>query len=94
MFPSVFEAFHNFFFNKDYFESLWDKWVAKVRGALLALGAAIALPGGLGEQLKQVMTTQHAMYVGVGIMGLSVMLRAGDKTPENVKALANEAAPR
>lgn len=94
MWPLIRDGFKAFFTDKAYFGSLWDKWVAKVRGLIMAAGAAVTV---YGDQLSASLPPQWAPRVkiaGISLMGISLMLRAGDKTPENVKALANEAAPR
>jgi len=88
MWPSIRDFFKNFFGNKAYFEAKWDRWVTKVRFALMSVGAAIAVPGPFQEAVKVLAPSKHAPYAGVVLMGLGVLLRAGDKTPAAVKDLA------
>lgn len=91
MWPTIRDGFKAFFTDKAYFASRWDKWVAKVRGAIMLLGGAIAIPGtGFAEKIQTVVPPKWAPYVGLALMGASLMLRAGDKTPASVKALAVE----
>lgn len=91
MWPTIRDGFKAFFTDKTYFASKWDKWVAKVRGMIMVLGGAIAIPGtGFAEKIQSIVPAKWSPFVGLALMGVSLMLRAGDKTPENVKVLANE----
>lgn len=91
MWPSLRDGVIRFFTDKAFFEAKMDKQIGRLRGALLMVGAAIAIPGtGLTEKIEAVVSPEWRPYVGLGIMGASVMLRAGDRTPANVKALAAE----
>jgi hypothetical protein len=82
MFPAIWTAFKRFFFDATYFSSLWDKWVAKVRGAIAALGLAIAIPGtGLSEKIQSIVPAKWAPMVGIALAALALTLRAGEKNP-------------
>lgn len=92
MWPSIRDAIKNFFTNKDYFAAKWDKWVAKVRATIMASGAMMAfysdqLCGQFPQWCNGVKAT------GVVLMGLSLLLRAGDKTPQEIKDLAASMKP-
>lgn len=94
MWPAVRDGFVSFFTNKTYFMSIWDKWVAKVRGAVMMFGAAIAIPGtGFAERIEAVVGAKWRPAVGLALMGLALMFRAGDRTPENIKNLSRDMKP-
>lgn len=88
MFKAIKNGFMKFFGDEVYFVSWWDKWVAKVRGMI----QAAALAGvAYADQLAAALGPQWATRIKVGSIAagaFSLMLRAGDKTPENVKTLA------
>jgi hypothetical protein len=90
MWPAIRDSFVRFFMDKRFFQSKWDRWVNKVRATILGLGAAIAIPGGFGDSLKEIMPEKYVVYFGVVLMALGVFLRAGDKTPDNIKVLSNQ----
>jgi len=87
--PYIRDTVVAFFTDKTYFEGFLQKQIGRVRGFLLGLALAAVT---YGDQLTAAVDPAWAPRVklgGVCLAGLSVMLRAGDKTPENVKALAN-----
>lgn len=89
MWPTLRDGFILFFTDKTYFASKWDRWVAKVRAVIMAIGASGAV---YGDQISAAYP-QHANKVklgGIVLMGVALALRAGDKTPANVRALAND----
>lgn len=94
MFPTIIDAIRKFFFDKTYFTGLglWDKIVTKVRAAIMASGAMMAF---YSEQLcgQFPKWCDGVKATGVILMGLSLLLRAGDKTPAEVKALAESMKP-
>lgn len=77
-----------FFTDEAVFDSLWDKWITKIRFLLMTAGAAVAIPGPVQDAVQRLIPPKYAPYAGVLVMGLGVWLRAGDKTPENIKILS------
>lgn len=73
---------------RDFFKDLWDSKTIFIRFIKLCLMAlAMVLTG-----LARVMTVERATLalVVAGILaGLAAFIPSGDKTPENVKQLAN-----
>jgi hypothetical protein len=85
MWPTIRDGFMNFFTDKTYFVGLWDRWVAKVRGMIMAAGAAVVV---YGDQIAaQVPPTlqNKVKLAGIALMAFSLMLRAGDKNPVEPK---------
>lgn len=90
MWPWLRDGLKSFFGDKTYFSSGWDRWVTKIRGLLMATGAAVAV---YGDQLSASLPPAWGGKVKVGgilLMAVALMLRAGDKTPANIKALSTE----
>lgn len=78
MWPWLKNGFKKFFTDEAAFSASFDKQVGRIRGLLLAAGAGLTA---YGDQLA-VAIPQYASRIkigGIAIMGLSVMLRAGDK---------------
>jgi hypothetical protein len=92
MFRAIYNFLAAFFFDESEFVKMSSKLVAKVRGVLMIAGlSATALSGEIIESGG--LDPKYAGKIklaGIIVAGLSVMLRAGDKTPESVKALAAE----
>jgi len=89
MWPQLRDSVRAFFMDKNYFKASVEKQIGRLRGLLLALALAWGL---YSEQLAAAMgdptMAKKIKLGGVLLAGLAVMLRAGDKTPESVKALA------
>lgn len=80
----------------------WDRFlnneayfIARVRTLVMVVGAS----GGLfGKQLADALGSPRLeapfKVAAVVCMGLSLLMRAGDKTPANVKELADEIKPQ
>lgn len=82
-----------FFTDEATFDSLWDKWVTRVRLLLMSAGAAVAVPGPIQDFVQKLIPPKYAPYAGVLTMGFSVLFRAGDRTPANIRALSQEMRP-
>lgn len=92
MWPTIRDGFKAFLNDKAFFSAQWDKWVAKVRGFLLAAGVAATVYADKLEAAAPPSLQGKVKIGGVILAGIAVMLRAGDKTPENVKALSEQMA--
>jgi hypothetical protein len=90
MWPTFRDGLIAFFTDKVYFASKWDKWVAKVRALILGAGAALAFYGPQLEASLPPALVGKVRIAGILVMALALALRAGDKTPTEVKALAQE----
>ncbi len=89
MWPSIRDAIVLFFTDKAYFASKWDRWVAKVRGLLMTGGlAATIYSDQLSAAIGRPEWNKRIQVASILLAGMSLMLRAGDKTPAEVKALA------
>jgi len=85
MWPWLRDSWRQFWFDKAYFTGLWDKWVAKVRAVIMAAGASLAFYDDQIEAAAPEALRGKVRLAGVTIMAVSLMLRAGDKTPAEVK---------
>lgn len=89
MWPSIRDGIVKFFTDKEYFSAKWDKWVTKVRGLLMTLGMVSAF---YSDQLSLAIGkpewTQRIKVASILLAGASLLLRAGDKTPQEVKDMA------
>jgi hypothetical protein len=89
MFKAIYHFFRAFLFDEESFVKMSSKLVAKLRGALMLAGlTSVAYSEQLAAYTHSPERAEQIKLAGVIVAGLSVMLRAGDKTPEDVKALA------
>jgi hypothetical protein len=79
MWPTIRDGFKAFFNDKTYFVSAWDKWVAKVRGGIMAAGASVVVYGDQIEASVPPAFQNKVKLGGILLMAFSLMLRAGEK---------------
>ena len=78
-----------FFWSESDFLKLTSKAVAYVRSTLMVAGlTSVAFAEQIAAYVHNPLLAEKIKLGGVVVAGLAVMLRAGDKTPEAVKALA------
>lgn len=90
MWPWFRDGFVRFFTDKKFFAREFDRQVGRVRGLLLTTGLASTM---FADQLSAAIgKPEWTLRIKVGsilLAGLSVVIKAGDKTPESVKAMAS-----
>lgn len=88
MWPTLKESLHDFLFDKTFFVRAMRSFIATMAASGLAFS----------DQIASAIGAPHAAHVikviAIICTGLSLMLGAGDKTPENVKALAQAEAQK
>lgn len=86
MWPWLRDGFKAFFSDKAFFAAKFDKQVGRIRGLILTAGiAATMYADQLATAINRPDWTEHIKVGSIVLAGLSVMLRAGDKTPAEVK---------
>lgn len=91
MWPFVRDGIKKFFNDRDFFAAKWDRWVTKVRALLITGGMVSAF---YSDQLSAAIGvpewTQRIKVISILLAGSSLLLRAGDKTPQEVKDMATQ----
>jgi hypothetical protein len=91
MFKWLFDNIRAFLFDDREFVKMGSKLVANLRAALMLAGlTSVAYSEQLAAYASSPQYAEKIKLGGVIVAGLSVWLRAGDKTPEAVKALADQ----
>jgi hypothetical protein len=94
MLKAIYHFLRSFFFDEEQFVKMSSKLAAKVRGALMLAGlTSVAYSEQIAAYAHNPLRAEQIKLAGVIVAGLSVMLRAGDKTPEGVKDLAAQLTP-
>jgi len=94
MFKAIYHFIKRLLFDEEAFIAGGSKLIAQIRSVIMVAGlSATAFSDDLAEALKEPNWESKIRTAGVIVSGLSVMLRAGDKTPENVKQLASQISP-
>ena len=93
MFRWLFNKVRAFFFDEAQFEKMGSAAVANIRSALMVAGlTSVAFSEQIAAYTDPALQPKIKL-AGIVVSGLAMMFRAGDKTPENVKGLADAVRP-
>ena len=94
MFKAIYHFIRKLLFDEDAFIQMSSKLASQIRASLMVAGmSAVSFSDELTEALKKPEWESKVRTAGVIVAGLSLLLRAGDKTPEKVKELAGMIVP-
>lgn len=90
MWPTLRDSIKNFFTDRAFFATVWDRWVTKVRTLIMVGGAYFAIYGDKIEASAPQFLQGRVKFIGILLMGASLYLRAGDKTPPELMEAAKQ----